>query len=86
MHISYQDFEIIITRDDKNQLIADLGTATGGQQLTQPIHTTLPSDYVAWIEAGQGRKSKAELADLLHKEKLTIIFVIATMFIVKRVL
>ena len=62
----YEDFEVIITQQG-NQLYADLRTAPGDCNLTQPIPITLPDDRVAWAEAKQGRKSEAELAELGHQ-------------------
>jgi hypothetical protein len=62
---SYQDFEVEITQRDDGVLQADLSIAPGRRRLTRPILITPPrDDRITWAEAGQGRKSEAELAEL----------------------
>jgi serine/threonine protein kinase len=59
----YEDFQVVITQHG-GQLFADLGVAPGGRHLTQPIPIALPDDGAAWAAACQGRKKRAELAEL----------------------
>jgi serine/threonine protein kinase len=62
----YEDFEIVITKQG-DQLYADLGSVLGRRTLTQHIPIKLPEDEVHWDEARQGRKTRAELAELGHR-------------------